>query len=290
MDNWDALRFVLAVQRQGGLSAAARELGVNHATVSRQLDRVEAELGQRLFDRLPSGLVATEAGKRAAEHAARIEAEMMALDLELTAKTADEGVVAVTVPPLMVTDDLAADLAEFKRQNPRVDLKILGDNRVLNLHRREADVAIRVTETPAESLWGRKVAAQRSGFYMAQDFVLPKENTPLPLVAFTAWKEVMPPDFLASFPKAEIVATCDDMVAAMALVRAGLGVTRMPCFLGDGQGFERVPGQVLQPYPPIWILTHPDLRKTLRIRKMMAFLADRFSARAGLYSGRSAEE
>lgn len=290
MNDWDSLRYVLAVHRSGGLSGAARALGVNHATVSRQLDRAEAELGQKLFERLASGLVATEAGERTAEHAGRIEAEMMALDLHLAARGEDAGEIAVTVSPLMVTNELARDFCDFKALHPNTDLRVLGDNRVLNLHRREADVAIRVTGTPAESLWGRKVAEQRSGVFCAQDFAAPEEGLKMPVIAFTAWQEVLPAEITARFPEIEIVATCDDMVAAMALVRAGLGVTRMPCFLGDGQGFRRLPGQALQPYPPVWLLTHPDLRKTPRIRRFMAFVAERFSARAGLYDGRGVEE
>lgn len=287
MNDWDTLRYVLAIHRQGGLSAAARTLGVNHATVSRQLDRAEAELGQRLFERLATGLVATEAGTRVAEHAGRIEGEMLALDLQLAASDAGAGEIAVTVPPLLVTDDLAADFRDFKASNPDIELRILGDNRVLNLHRREADVAIRVTDAPAESLWGRKVASQRSGVYCERGFAPPDAGAPLPVIAFTAWAEALPPEITARYPDAVTVATCDDMVAALALVRSGLGVTRMPCFLGDGLGFRRLEGQALQPYPPIWLLTHPDLRKTPRIRLFMAFLADRFAARAGLYSGDS---
>ncbi len=287
MNDWDTLRYVLAIRRQGGLSAAARALGVNHATVSRQLDRAEAELGQKLFQRLASGLVATETGAQVADHAERVEAEMLALDLHLAAGDSEAGEIAVTVPPLLVTDELAADFRDFKRQNPEIALKVLGDNRVLNLHRREADVAIRVSEAPAESLWGRKVAEQHSGVYYGTGFAEPAKDAPLPVIAFTAWQGELPSEITARYGKVETIATCDDMVAALALVRSGLGVTRMPCFLGDGLGFRRLEGQALQPYPPIWLLTHPDLRKTPRIRRLMAFLADRFAARAGLYSGRS---
>lgn len=285
MIDWDSLRYILAISRHGGLSGAARELGVNHATVSRRLTRAEDDLGKKLFERLASGLVPTAMGKAVAEHAERIEAEMLALDLALSARSDEAGEIAITVPPLQVNDALAQDFRDFQAAHPGIRLKVLGDNRVLNLHRREADVAIRISDRPAESLWGRKVATQRSAFYAGRDFRPRGSDEPVPVIAFTAWDGVIPPQFAARFPRAEVVTTCDDMIAAMALVRAGLGVTRMPCFLGDGEGFARYPGQQLQPYPPIWLLTHPDLRNTRRIRELMAFLADRFSRRRGLYSG-----
>ena len=69
MENWDDLKFVLAVARAGGLSGAARKLGVNHSTVSRRLSALEAALGTRLFERLPGGLVPTAAGTEAVEAA-----------------------------------------------------------------------------------------------------------------------------------------------------------------------------------------------------------------------------
>ena len=154
MRDWDSLRYVLAIARDGGLSGAARALGVNHATVSRQLARAEEAAGTVLFTRLPTGLQPTEAGERAIVRAAAIEAEIMALDLEL-ASTDDAwtGSLTVTVPPLVAATGFADDLAAYRAVYPRVDLTVLGTNEPLNLHRREADIAIRVSNAPPESLW-----------------------------------------------------------------------------------------------------------------------------------------
>lgn len=289
MIDWDCLRYVLAIARHGGLSGAARALGVNHATVSRQLTRSEETLGQKLFERLHSGLVATEAGKVAVIHAEEIENVMNRLDLELVAAGGMEGEIAVTIPPLMVTREMAQDFSDFILENPRINLKILGDNRVLNLHRREADIAFRVSKAPADSLWGRKITDQRSGYFASDQLISVLScdvSKPVPIVAFTAWNGVIPDDFTSQFDQHTVVATCDDMVAAIALVQTGIGTTRMPYFLGrETEGLQLLPGQDLQSYPPLWLLTHPDLRHTPRIARFMSFMGERISKRCEVYFG-----
>lgn len=290
MRDWDSLRYVLAIAREGGLSGAARALGVNHATVSRQLARAEEAAGTVLFTRLPTGLQPTEAGERAIVRAAAIEAEIMALDLEL-ASTDDAwtGRLTVTVPPLVAATGFAEDLAAYRAVYPRVDLTVLGTNEPLNLHRREADIAIRVSNTPPESLWGRVIARQKAGWFATKEFVTAIEDLTVdsvPVVSFTAWNEALPKTLLTQVPNAFVSVVSDDMVSAVEMVKAGLGMTRMPHFLGaTDPDLVRVEGLELVDYMPIWALTHPDLRRVPRIAAFMKILAEGFSARRGLYSG-----
>ena len=291
MRDWDSLRFILAIAREGGLSGAARTLGVNHATVSRQLDRAEAAAGATLFTRLPTGLVPTDAGQMAVDRAAAVEAEIEALDLELASRGAgNAGRLVVTVPPLVAESGFGDDVARFHAAHPDVDLRVLGNNDLLNLHKREADVAIRVSHDPPESLWGRVVARQRAGWFAAPDLLkrlgpLEKADS-VPVISFTAWAEPVPKSLKSELPNTRIVAESDDMVSAAALVRAGLGITRMPHFLGaTDPGLHRVPGLALVDYLPIWCLTHPDLRRVQRIADFMSVVAEGFTARRALYLG-----
>lgn len=291
MADWDQLRVVLAIHRAGGLSGAARALGVTHTTVSRALDRAEEALGVRLFTRLATGLEVTEAGEAAVARATLIEAEVTALSTELAARDeARTGPLTVTAPPLVMRSGLAEIIAEFSRDNPGIDLRLLGQDRLLDLHKREADVAIRVSRTPADSLWGRVIARQSAVWCATPSFLAAHHeglagHAPLPILGFVGWAQPVPQSLLEVYPTAQAVACLDDMVSALELARAGVGMLRMPLFLGQTDpDFVRVPGLGPIDYPPIWALTHPDLRHAPRIANFMGTLARGFTARERMFS------
>ncbi|EKE72830.1 MULTISPECIES: LysR family transcriptional regulator [Roseobacteraceae] len=295
MTDWDSLRYILAVAREGGLSGAARVLGVNHATVSRQLAKAEDTAGVRFFTRLASGLQPTEAGQVAIAHAEEVEARMVALDMALAARDeTEEGELKVTIPPLLADNHFAQDLKTFKELHPAIDLQIVGATEVLNLHRREADVAIRVTQSPEESLWGRMMSSQRAGWFAAPSFIEQYKDviegrdteTHLPYIAFLAWAQTNPTALFADLPSCRVAMRTDDMITAMALARQGVGMVRTAHFLGDSDPhLVRVPGLKLTDHTPLWVLTHPDLRHVPRVTEFMRFIAGRFTARRGYYMG-----
>jgi DNA-binding transcriptional LysR family regulator len=292
MLDWNALKLILEVHRAGSLTGAGQRLGINHATVSRQLARAESTLGAPFFRRHQTGLTATQAGLDVVAYAERMEAEALTLDASLATHSAeDEGPLAITVPPLLVDDVFAQDIIDFRVRFPKLEVSIFGANRVFNLHKREADIAIRISRDPVGSLWGRKICDQRSGLFCTPAFLTEHAEgfagrAPLPLISFTAWDHLIAESISAIFPNAYVAMRCDDMVAAIALVRAGAGFTRMPYFLGGSDPtLVPVPDTPLAPYAPIWVLTHPDLRRTPRITQFMRFVATRFAARRARYFG-----
>lgn len=289
MKNWDVLRYILAIGRTGSISGAARQLGCNHATVSRQLAAAEAALGARLFDRHVSGLTPTAAGQATLARARVIETETLALDRDLTARDARlSGPITITVPQLLVTDDLAMDLRTFAQEHPDIALTVLGDNNLANLHRREADIAIRVSDNPGDSLWGRKVADQRVAYFGAPELV--RELTErgseaaVQVISFSMWQVPVPEELSQHVPNAFSAVQTDDMISALAMLRAGMGVTRLPMFLAE-KGLKRLPFVPPKSYPPVWLLTHADLRNTARIATLLQFLASRFAARRSVFWG-----
>lgn len=289
MQDWDSLRYVLAIARAGGLSGASRALGVNHATVSRQLKRLEDTAGTRLFTRLPTGLTPTDAGEEAIRRATAIEVEVNALSLSLAAgDDTAEGPLTVTVPPLVAGTGFADDVAAYRAVYPRVDLTILGTNEPLNLHKRDADIAIRVSRDPPESLWGRVATKQRAAWFATPSFIKAHPLTgPVPVVSFRAYDSALPPSLVAQAPEAFVSSTTDDMVSALALVQAGVGMARMPYFLGDRTpDLMRVPNIGLIDYMPIWVLTHPDLRQVPRISAFMRLVVEGFASRSDLFLGK----
>ena len=295
MKDWDHLRVVLAVSRAGSLSGAASLLDLNHATVSRQIKRAEDAAGQRLFDRLPSGMVPTAAGREVARHAETMENTVADLSRSLLAGDASQtGELRVTIAPLLANAPFAADVVAYHQAHPGIDLHLLGAERVLNLHQREADVAIRVTASPTESLWGRVIARQRGGWFAAPEFlkrhaeVLRSGTGALPVISLTSWADPIQGDLTARYPGARVALRTDDMATALSLAAAGFGMLRVANILAAAHpGLTRVPGMPLTDYRPVWILTHPDLRRVPRIMSFMTFMTERFQARASEFWGQS---
>ena len=295
MEKWDDLKYVLAIAKAGSITKAAKTLKVTHSTVSRRLAGMEERLGTRLFERHPEGFLPTTAGQEALEAAHRVEAEVLALDTRITAHDAElEGSLRVTAAQLLFQAQLAEIMSAFAERHPRIELEMIAANEILSLHRREADIAIRVTDKPDENLFGRLATGQRRAFYMSKGFAAKMESVfavnpdqpPLPCVTFAWWGRGVPREIRSRYPGAYINLVADDMIALHAAVKAGMGIGRMPCFLGDPDpDLVRVPGHEPSRYFDIWLLTHPDLKNVARIRAFMSFAASAYKEKSGLYLG-----
>ncbi|WP_176473868.1 LysR family transcriptional regulator [Actibacterium ureilyticum] len=293
MLDWNDLRFILETARQGGISGAARALGVNHATVARRITAAEAALGARLFDRLATGYIPTEAGQDAVRTAEEVERAQQQLDRRIGARDAGlKGPLTVTVPQLMIERILAPVLRDFTAAHPDIDLKIAATNDILNLSRREADVAIRLSNSPAPTLVGRRVLEQRAAVYATPGLIArdPGGAAPLDWIRFAHWPGP-PAEIKAIRPNLNVRLSVDDMLAAIGAARAGIGATRMACFLGETDpALQRVPGLPDFPYVPVWVLTHPDLRHVPRIRAFVDFTVDRLRGLRPLFMGAAQAE
>ncbi|HIC80102.1 MAG TPA: LysR family transcriptional regulator [Kiloniellaceae bacterium] len=294
MDDWDDLRFVLAVCRGGGLTGAARALGVNHSTVSRRIAALEDRLGARLFDRLPSGYRPTAAGEEALVAAEAMERS--AADLNRTVAARDRrpsGALTVTAPLMIVMGPFAEILADFRKAYPEIEVRVRATTDLLNLHRREADVALRASDAPDESLFGLKLGEQRAALYASRAYLAARAAVmaEAPGEAEVDWigrtgQDRPPPEVTARFPKARTSICLDDKLGAVAAMRAGLGLCRLPCFQGDRDpALRRLPGFPLSRYPDKWVLTHPDLARVERVRLFMRFAAEAVKRHRPLFMG-----
>lgn len=278
MTDWDDLRIVLAVSRAGGLSAAARLLGVNHATISRRVAKLEDSLGVQLFVRQPDGLVPTEAGQRVAATAEAMEDARRELDQALETRDRDlSGRLVVTAPLLVLVGPFARVFASFRTRFPDIELDFVTGTGLLDLHRREADVAIRAVDAPEEDLWGRRLTEVRAAIYCTSDYherahALVQRDGPLaPLEWIGFIGQAHPPEEIINrFPNAFIAARFNDKPAMIGAARAGMGLVRLPCFIGDLEpGLMRFPDLPLHRYADIWALTHPSLKRVERVRRFI---------------------
>lgn len=293
--DWDDLRYLLAVARGAGLAAAARSLGVNHSTVFRRLKALEKGLGVRLFERLPTGYQATEAGGDLVAAAERVEAEILSFDRRLAGQdTRLSGSLRITAPDDIAQTLLMTPIARFLASYPQIRLEVVIDNHMLSLTRREADVAVRPTLEPPEALVGRKVARLGSAVYVAENSVLsglPEKAEGLGKQPWIAWDEGVGPAAVGRWmartaPEAPIVYRSNSLLNQLAACRAGLGLAVLPTFLGDPEpGLARLLPPQAGLGTDLWLLTHPDLRRTARIRVFLDFLFDSLKAARPLLAG-----
>src|SRR4051794_21590558 len=156
--DWDDLRFVLAVARTGSALRAARVLGVNQTTVMRRLARIEADLGADLFDSRQSGQMLTSLGQSVAAAAERIEAEVAGLQSAISARQrVVVGSVRFTSSEVFANAVVAPCLRTFRKQYPGITIELITADRLLDLARSEADVALRAGARPE----GGGIVAQR---------------------------------------------------------------------------------------------------------------------------------
>ena len=291
--DWDDLRFFLAVARTGSVSGAARALGVNHATVSRRVQAFEKKTGTRLFDRIAGGWVTTPAGDEMRGAALRVEEEIQALDRSVVGRDAQlSGKLRVALSDAAAFA-LMPELRAFAEAYPGIELELAASNTLSNLTRREADVAIRVTETPAEHLVGRRVGTTALALYGSVAYL--ETHRHVKAVGdhpFLAWDEGFPETASAEWlrehaPNARIAVRLDSMLIAYHAVRAGLGVGFLPCALGDRDAdLRRVVRDLVIGNVGMWLLTHPDLRRTARVRSFLDFMAEALARTRDVREGR----
>jgi DNA-binding transcriptional LysR family regulator len=290
---WDDLRYILAVASAGSLAGAARSLGVNHTTVLRRVGAFEARLGLRLFERMPTGYVLTVGGEELVAAARQIDDTVTSLERKLAGQDLRlSGVIRVTSTDTLMVSILPEILAEFRAANPGIGIEVALSNVMLNLTRREADIAIRPAKDPPETLVGRRIAKIAFAIYGSSQYLSRRRKTDD--LAGHQW--VGPDDSLADtsvaqwmrseLPESEVVLRADSLLGMREAARAGLGLAALPCYLGDtSSGLVCVHRPIAAMQTMLWILTHEDLRRTARIRAFTEFAAKAFARRRPLLEG-----
>jgi DNA-binding transcriptional LysR family regulator len=193
MANWDDLRYVLALSRHGSLARTAKALDVDHTTVGRRVESAETALGVTLFARTSQGYVPTLEGERVLFDLLRVEDAVLALQRGADAsKSVVEGAVRVTSPETLGATYLAPLLAGLGARYPRLALELVTTGTVLDLSRREADVAVRFFRTPHEALVVRRVGHVAYGLYASHTDLrhVPMPDEPSEPIWLTVHKDV----------------------------------------------------------------------------------------------------
>lgn len=276
MFDWENLRVFVAVAQSGSLSAAARQLKVDHATVSRRLTALEAELKMRVVDRLPRACVPTAAGLQILELAANMEESAFAIErLALAAQSPMQGTVTISVPPVLASNFFAHHLHEFAQLHPGIRLALASHAQPVSLKRREADIAVRLFRPEESQNVTRKLGEMAFGLYASRDYAHASEPADWAFIGYEAQFAEMPhQQWLQSIARGRPVA-CEvsDITTQRAAARTGIGVAGLPVFIGDNDAaLQRLPLDATPFHREIWLVVHADLRHSPLVRTVIDFV------------------
>lgn len=277
---WSDFKTVLSVARQGSVARASSDLAVTHATLLRKLAAIEQRLNVRLFDRARGRYTLTAAGEEVARAAESFEPVALAVEMRVLGRDLrPSGQVRVTVAGIVIDYLLPPILSQFASAFPDVSIELVGSRDHASLARREADVAIRITDKVPEWLVGRRLADIEFKIYALKRRGLRlSQRTPGELFGERRWisferdaRDLKFDRWLdANVPESIVVLRVDSFSHALSMVRAGLGIALLPAFLGPAcPELQPLTAPIPELRTPMWLVTHRELRNTARIKVLM---------------------
>lgn len=281
--NWDDLRIFLAIADQGSLAGAARRLRVNHSTVFRRLNAIEDDLQVRLFERLPRGYMLTAAGEEMLGTARRVEADVADIERHIVGREVQlRGSVRVTTTEAVAEAYLTRAIVDFCERYPEIVVELVVGYQVYDLSKREADVAIRPGQRPPEHLIARKLARLRWALYASEPYIArfgaPESVTQLRNHRFIAFSDQVVAGLSFGWARelareGEIVFLSNNLLVQREAACEGLGLAVLPTYVGDQRrGLRRLFVLAEDMTLDLWLLTHPDLRNTARVKAFNDFI------------------
>ena len=278
---WDEMCLVHAVTSVGTLSGAARVLDVSHPTAFRRLNQLEKKMGVRFFDRARDGYTATAAAEEVSALVRRLRCEILAVERRIAGRDLrPSGTLRITTTDTLLFGWLSGSLREFRIAYPEIQLELVVSNDVFSLARREADIAVRPAQKPDETLVGRKIGTIAQAAYIAKKLAMTADENEV--VDSIDW---IGPDASMTYPAFDrwlenegLVDRCrirvNTVYGMLSAAKAGLGLSVLPCYLAENdEQLVRVGKQIPSMATDLWMLTHPDLRKTERIRIFLDHVA-----------------
>ncbi len=279
--NWDYYRYFIEVYRMGSLKEAARKLGVNQTTVGRNLSALEAEMGTRLFERRSDGFVITAAGTRILAAVQGTEEAMLGVERLLSGKDErPEGIVKIAAPGALANHWLIPKLSPFMKRHPQVELQFLTGPELVNLARRDADIALRLVKPKQSGLVLRRAGAMKLGLFGSEKLfpgtTIPKKTDIHDFPFIGLFSDVVSDaesDLLKKLEKTRPPSIKSAAWSSVySAVTAGLGIGILPSFMTAGKkGLVPILSEITVSVP-VWIVYHPDLKNAARVRVVLDHL------------------
>jgi DNA-binding transcriptional LysR family regulator len=292
--DWNALQSFLAVVRCGRLTAAARQLGIDHSTLSRRIVELETSLQVRLFDRQPSGYSLTPQGESLLDAAQAMETTAIGILSNVAGSSMKlAGTVRIGAPDGFGTNFLAPRLGRLAQAHPDLQIQLVTLPRIFSLSKREADIAIGLAPPEEGRLQSRKLTDYELGLYGSheycsrnnpilettdlkthrfigyiQDLIYAPELDYLPLVS----RDINP--FFAS----------SNLLAQLQATVHGYGLCVLPCFMADSNPLlTRVLKEQFSLKRSFHMITHSDIRNLARIQITLDFIAQEVATAKSLF-------
>lgn len=273
---WDDVQVVLALVESGTLTAAARQLGIGVATVSRRLERLEQSLALRLFSRHPQGYRLTDDGQALLPRMEALARAGAALSGQAQAQAQAVGTVRMATADNLASSLILPHLGPLLAAHPGLNLELVTGVSSVNMLRREADIAVRMVRPTQGALIVRRLGVLGFGLYTCaaaegRSGVLSDDETP----ALIAWPEGyghLPAGLGRRMAHLSVPRVMTNtLLGQVAAVKAGLGMALLPHFLGLEHGLhclEAVPDAT----QTIWLVMHQDLAHSKRVRTVADFM------------------
>lgn len=287
--DWNDLKYFLAVAREGGLSKAALLLDTSASTVSRHIGALEKRLNVRLFVRLTTGYLLTDAGSGLFERVAEVERSTQAIERgSSVAGEADKvtGLVRLAAGDSIGTTLLVPQLPRLRQRHPGLRVEMLLSHAQADLTRREADLALRILDPSLSSAHPdhvmHRIGAVVFGLYVARDLLGGRDPSNIEWRHLdhinwdAAWRHLPVAQWVAqAFEGKPPVFTSNSVAGQLAAVRAGVGVGALPRYQGDRDAsLVRLPVELSTVQRELWLVYHRDLRSSRRVQAVKAFIEE----------------
>lgn len=275
--DWELLPFFLAVARAGSLRAAAELTNTSYGTVNRNIQALETSYGVRLFHRSKQGFTLTDFGETLLPAAEAAEKAIVAARKKVEGvDRAEAGVVRFSVTPTLAYDIIAPMIARFQLLYPKIDVQLQLTSEIESIPKSETDISLRAAAQVTDDVVARKLFQLRLGIFASKDYLealaplTGKEGAGLNWIGTP--NEAHAPDPLKN---ATVRHKVGDGYMRTKLVVEGAGVSVMPTILAQAHpSLVRLPGTELTDGPWLWILLHSDLKRTVRVRRLVDFLVE----------------
>jgi DNA-binding transcriptional LysR family regulator len=282
--DWNDLKYLLALHRGGSLAAAAKELGVTKATISRRLAALEEAVRAQLFERTPNGVVITAAGRTMVAAAEEIEQTTASLDARMAVvnDAQPRGIVRFTAPAFIAERFVIPFLPELKQRYPELEVQLVGSNRLLNIAQREADLALRNVRPDQQSLTVRKLLTLGGCVYGSPLYLqrkgVPRDRESLhghDLLVYEGlggmpgfeWMREPPPGATIAF-------RANDPESLVSAAAAGLGLAAVPCLIGDANAALARVETLGVGRCDMFLVCPEELKQAPRVRATSDFVAE----------------
>lgn len=267
--DWDDLRHFLALAQSGTLLGAAKQLGVEHATISRRISSLEGSLGRKLVDRRGRRINLTQDGEQVARYAALVAVQTAAIEqLGRSSPTELRGHVRISAPPALSSVLLAKPIAAVRRNHPGVEITLVGEKRLASLNRREADIAVRMSRPEDGDYSIVKLGETSFHLYASKTYL---ESVPPQDWTFIGYDDTMNAspqqsrliELAAGRPIAVRSSVLEFQAAAASF---GAGVVMLPDFVVlESSGLRRI--ETERPLTrEVWLVVHSDIKDVPSIR------------------------